>query len=121
MTEQQYLRSEGTDDASQPNTDVWRKEIHSRVARYRTRRGRRIEGAFSMRFPFPPSGPVAASSAAAVQPAAPEQNMLDAEVANAAEPASIAVATADPELTAESVAEASAEVALPEPQPASQA
>ena len=74
-----------------------------------------------MRFPFPPSGPVAASSAAAVQPAAPEQNMLDAEVANAAEPASIAVATADPELTAESVAEASAEVALPEPQPASQA
>ena len=123
MTEQQYLSSEATDNAGQPNTDVWRKEIHSRVVRYRTRRGRRIEGAFSMRFPFPPTGPVAASSAAAVQPASREQNMLVAEAANATEPVSIAVAAADLELTAESVAvtaEASAEAALPEPQPASQ-
>src|SRR5271167_2969763 len=122
MTEQQYLSSEATDDAGQPNTDVWRKEIHSRVVRYRTRRGRRIEGAFSMRFPFPPTGLVAASPAAAVQPASPEQNMLVVEAANATEPVSIAVASADLERT-ESVAvtaEASAEVALSEPQAASQ-
>src|SRR6476620_174295 len=34
--------------------DVWRNEVQSRLERYKRRRGRRIEGAFSMRFPFPP-------------------------------------------------------------------
>ncbi len=52
MTDQQALQSEASGNLSYP--DIWRKEIHARVAGYRTRRGRRIEGAFSMRFPFPP-------------------------------------------------------------------
>ncbi|MFI5117120.1 MAG: RDD family protein [Terriglobales bacterium] len=52
MTDQQALQSEASGNLSHP--DIWRNEIHARVAGYRTRRGRRIEGAFSMRFPFPP-------------------------------------------------------------------
>ncbi|MFZ0704492.1 MAG: RDD family protein [Candidatus Korobacteraceae bacterium] len=34
--------------------DVWRNEVQDRLERYKRRRGRRIEGAFTMRFPFPP-------------------------------------------------------------------
>jgi uncharacterized RDD family membrane protein YckC len=52
MTDQQTLHSEASENLSR--ADIWRNEIHARVAGYRTRRGRRIEGAFSMRFPFPP-------------------------------------------------------------------
>jgi uncharacterized RDD family membrane protein YckC len=62
MTEPQYLRSQTADDESQPKNDIWRKEVHSHVARFRTRRGRRLEGAFSMRFPFPSDEPVVAST-----------------------------------------------------------
>jgi uncharacterized RDD family membrane protein YckC len=51
MTEQQMLSSD-TSDSSQPSDEIWRDEIQARVARYRTRRGRRIEGTYSMRFPF---------------------------------------------------------------------
>ncbi len=56
MSDQQFLRNEpesvpSVDEAG----DVWRKEIHRHVDRYRTRRGRRLEGAYSMRFPFPPA------------------------------------------------------------------
>ena len=53
MTERQYLRSEPGSDPDQPTGEAWRKELHSHLARYRVRRGRRIEGAYSMRFPFP--------------------------------------------------------------------
>jgi uncharacterized RDD family membrane protein YckC len=52
MTDQRILHSEASENLSR--ADIWRNEIHARVAGYRTRRGRRIEGAFSMRFPFPP-------------------------------------------------------------------
>src|SRR5271169_3099302 len=93
MTEQQYLRSEGTDDASQPNTDVWRKEIHSRVAGYRSRRGRRIEGAFSMRFPFPP-----AEAAPSLPEAVPKSE--------GASESSLPVESAAVEITAESASPA---------------
>lgn len=55
---------------SQDETDappsMWRDEVQARVAGYRSRRGRRIEGAFSMRFPFPP---------AEAQPSAPQSEM----------------------------------------------
>jgi uncharacterized RDD family membrane protein YckC len=53
MTEQQMLRSD-TSDSLPSAEEVWRDEIQARVARYRTRRGRRIEGTYSMRFPFGP-------------------------------------------------------------------
>ena len=41
--------------------DVWRDEVQARLERYKKRRGRRIEGAFTMRFPFPPTEPESAS------------------------------------------------------------
>lgn len=55
MTEQQFspIEMNAADGAVKPATEVWRNEVQSRIARYKTRRGRRIEGAFSMRFPFP--------------------------------------------------------------------
>jgi uncharacterized RDD family membrane protein YckC len=52
MTEQQMLRSDATDSSSQSTEELWRTEIQARVARYKTRRGRRVEGTYSMRFPF---------------------------------------------------------------------
>ncbi len=53
MTDQRTLHTEASGNLSPTTADIWRDEIQSRVAGYRTRRGRRIEGAFSMRFPFP--------------------------------------------------------------------
>jgi uncharacterized RDD family membrane protein YckC len=50
MTEQQMLRSDAPD--SSQSEELWRNEIQARVARYKTRRGRRVEGTYSMRFPF---------------------------------------------------------------------
>ena len=44
-------------NASEDSPSLWRNEVQARVAGYRNRRGRRIEGAFSMRFPFPPQEP----------------------------------------------------------------
>ncbi len=41
--------------------DVWRDEVQARLERYKRRRGRRIEGAFTMRFPFPPEESAAAA------------------------------------------------------------
>jgi uncharacterized RDD family membrane protein YckC len=52
MSENSGLQSSAA-APSTANAAPWRKEIHARVAGYRSRRGRRIEGAFSMRFPFP--------------------------------------------------------------------
>src|SRR5271165_4154082 len=68
MTELHYSHPEAVVDSGQPSKDTWRKEVHSRVARFRTRRGRRIEGAFSMRFPFPPTESVAATCTASHEP-----------------------------------------------------
>ena len=99
MTEPQYFRSEEAGDPVQPNADVWRKEIHSRVSRYRTRRGRRIEGAFSMRFPFPPAEPVAFTPAVDSSVVSPGDDIPVADVRSAAEPAASLVSTQElPEL-----------------------
>jgi len=57
--EQQNSTAEGASDLAR-DPSVWRNEVQARVAGYRTRRGRRIEGAFSMRFPFPPIDALAA-------------------------------------------------------------
>jgi len=55
MTEQQFshLDRNAADSSAEPAADLWRSEVQSRIAGYKTRRGRRVEGAFSMRFPFP--------------------------------------------------------------------
>ncbi len=55
MTDQQSLRSPSEADSPQPSENRWRNEISERVAGYRNKRGRRVEGAYSMRFPFPPA------------------------------------------------------------------
>lgn len=83
MTEPQYVRSEDAGDLVQ-HVDLWRKEIHSRVSRYRTRRGRRIEGAYSMRFPFPPSEPAAFAPAIDSEVVSLEHDIAVAVVTNAA-------------------------------------
>jgi hypothetical protein len=51
MTEQQPLHSSVEDPDQVP--ELWRDEVQARLDRYKRRRGRRIEGAFTMRFPFP--------------------------------------------------------------------
>ena len=55
MTEHQFSCSDDSAAGSleDPAANLWRSEVQSRIARYQTRRGRRVEGAFSMRFPFP--------------------------------------------------------------------
>ncbi len=53
--EQHNATAKGATDSVQDAHGMWRNEVHARVAGYRSRRGRRIEGAFSMRFPFPPA------------------------------------------------------------------
>ena len=85
MTDQQTLRSEASGNSSPAANDIWRKEIHARVSGYRTRRGRRIEGAFSMRFPFPPLEPDASSSVAiATGEPADQEPLVEASTALAA-------------------------------------
>jgi uncharacterized RDD family membrane protein YckC len=53
MTEQQFSHHEAASSSVEPAEDIWRNEVQCRLARYKRRRGRRIEGAFTMRFPFP--------------------------------------------------------------------
>jgi uncharacterized RDD family membrane protein YckC len=50
--EQEHLLARELPDAQE---DVWRQEVQARVTGYRSRKGRSLEGAFSMRFPFPPA------------------------------------------------------------------
>jgi len=52
--EQQSAASQHPGGPAQAPNDLWRKEVHAHIAGYRSRRGRRLAGAFSMRFPFPP-------------------------------------------------------------------
>jgi len=93
MTEPQYSRSDAAGDPGQPTGEIWRKEIHAHVDRYRTRRGRRIEGAYTMRFPFPPSETVASATVETEVPAqVPElEDLVAAEVPLLLEAAPVAV------------------------------
>jgi uncharacterized RDD family membrane protein YckC len=53
MTEQQFSSIEAVSGTRDPVAELWRNEVQARIAGYQKRRGRRVEGAFSMRFPFP--------------------------------------------------------------------
>ena len=53
MTEQQFSHYQAADNSVEPSPGRWRNELQDRLASYRRRRGRRIEGAYTMRFPFP--------------------------------------------------------------------
>src|SRR5271165_6615214 len=73
MTEQQLAQYDGQESATESAAELWRNELQDRLARYKKRRGRRIEGAFTMRFPFPDdvvAEPVAAVEADATVSAA---------------------------------------------------
>ncbi len=61
MMDQQFSAN-AVQEPSQPPGDPWRNELQARLERYKRRRGRRIEGAFTMRFPFPPDEPAAEAS-----------------------------------------------------------
>src|SRR5215469_15750783 len=52
MTIQQFSQCEAVNHSADAE-DIWRNEVQDRLARYKRRRGRSIEGAFTMRFPFP--------------------------------------------------------------------
>jgi uncharacterized RDD family membrane protein YckC len=85
MTDQQISRSEALENFSPTGNDIWRKEIHARVAGYKTRRGRRVEGAYSMRFPFPPPESELSSTATIVpEEEASQDEFLDANLASVA-------------------------------------
>src|SRR5277367_6194662 len=86
MTDQQSLCSQPETDSPQPAENRWRSEISERVAGYRNRRGRRVEGAFSMRFPFPPASAqdfVADPQPEPCQADSPESTAADTSVATA--------------------------------------
>jgi len=81
MTEQQLSQYDAAIESAEP-ADPWRNEVQDRLARYKRRRGRRIEGAFTMRFPFPADDPTvpADPSPAAVAVATAVADMLEPEV-----------------------------------------
>jgi uncharacterized RDD family membrane protein YckC len=115
MTDAQALCSEASGNSSQPAAEIWRKEIHARVNGYRTRRGRRIEGAYTMRFPFPP--PESTTSASATLPSqeleqqrkVPESAIAEASSADGAQiPESLAAKPEVCEVAAEAAAPAEA-------------
>ena len=103
MTDPQYLSPEAAADSGQPNIDIWRKELHSRVARFRARRDRRIEGAFSMRFPFPPNQSATHLPSVPSETVASDPGVTVAEVDTTGESSPLAAATEAIELAAESI------------------
>ena len=110
MTEQQLSHYDAMNESAEP-ADPWRNEVQDRLARYKRRRGRRIEGAFTMRFPFPADDPAVPvePSPAAVAVATAVADMLEEE----AEQPVAAFAPLDVEPPAESPAEAAAKFASP--------
>ncbi len=104
--------SEAVSNPPQLPTDLWRNEVHDRVAGYRKRRGRRLEGAFSMRFAFPPIEPLASAAIGLVDREAEPQAVHKEELQESDE-----VISADV-LIAEIMATPAAPTALsPEPYP----
>src|SRR5271169_2888466 len=79
MTEQQFSHSEAAKAQAEPAADPWRNEVQDRLAHYKRRRGRRIEGAYTMRFPFP-----ADDEAAPAEPS-PQATAVASAVADALE------------------------------------
>ena len=69
MTEQQFSHYEAMNGSVEPAEDIWRNEVQDRLAHYKRRRGRRIEGAYTMRFPFPADDPVEPEDAAEISTA----------------------------------------------------
>ena len=79
MTEQPFSHYEAANAQTEPVADPWRNEVQDRLARYKRRRGRRIEGAFTMRFPFPADDVVELAAAVATGSAAGESTEIVCE------------------------------------------
>jgi|HubBroStandDraft_6_1064221.scaffolds.fasta_scaffold01444_2 uncharacterized RDD family membrane protein YckC len=79
MTEQQFSSIEAIESSAEPASELWRNEVQARIAGYKKRRGRRVEGAFSMRFPFPPDEIAAPVDDAEVESATGEPSEIIAE------------------------------------------
>ena len=109
MTEQQLSHYEAVNGSTEP-ADPWRNEVQDRLARYKRRRGRRIEGAFTMRFPFSADDPAvpAEPSPGAIALASAVADMLVQE----AEPPVLASAPLDDQ-PVESTSEPAAEIGAP--------
>ena len=80
MTEHQLTSIEAADRSAEPVVDLWRNEVQERIAGYKKRRGRRVEGAFSMRFPFPAGTEELASAVEALPPFVEPPETLAEEV-----------------------------------------
>jgi len=129
MTEQQLSQCEPTDGPANL-ADPWRNEVQDRLARYKRHRGRRIEGAFTMRFPFPaeekrdltPKEPPIVAAESTVDPVLPGSSVpeIDAAVSTIGDKADVS-----PLIAENSLAEQAAPVEFvleapppPEDQPA---
>jgi uncharacterized RDD family membrane protein YckC len=108
MTEQQLSQFAEVNGSAEP-ADPWRNELHDRLARYKRRRGRRIEGAFTMRFPFPADDPAVSvePSPAAIAVASAVADVLGQE----ADQPDLACSPLDDQQPVEFIAEAAAEIA----------
>jgi uncharacterized RDD family membrane protein YckC len=84
MTEQQLSQFEDPVSPTPEPELVWRNEVQDRLATYKRRRGRRIEGAYTMRFPFPAEE--ITDAAAALPEVALAENSPLAEVEPVPEP-----------------------------------
>ncbi len=85
MTEQQLSQFEDPVSPTPEPELVWRNEVQDRLATYKQRRGRRIEGAYTMRFPFPAEE--LTEAAAGLPEVALAENSSLAEVEPVPEPA----------------------------------
>ena len=134
MTEQQLSQYENQECSAEPAAELWRNELQDRLARYKKRRGRRIEGAFTMRFPFPaddiaevvaPSetdAMVTAGSAADFEEAMPQEVLgetvaVDWPAEAVVTATDVAMAISQPEVRPESEELVLEATSVPEPEP----
>lgn len=102
MTEQQFSQYESVNHSAEPAEDIWRNELQDRLAHYKRRRGRRIEGAFTMRFPFPaddavePARPTESATAIATELLPPEVDPLAVETGQPHGDESIRISSGEP-------------------------
>lgn len=82
MTEQQLSQDDAVNASADP-AEPWRNEVQDRLARYKRRHARRIEGAYTMRFPFPVEEAAAEDTAEAAAASSIELPELAAEPAPA--------------------------------------
>src|SRR5664279_1900355 len=117
MTEQQLSQTAAEDISPDPAAELWRSEVQSRLAGYQKRRGRRVAGAFSMRFPFPADEVAEPVETAAAVPSISEmpevfpEEGLTSQAAEEYLQIDEPVPTVESELTEEPVAEENESVA----------